>query len=265
MIAALALAVGVAAAPAPLEYDLRWDVPITAGIGAWWLLSEFAFKEDLAPRDCKWCARNGLDDAGRTLRAGTLADQKRAALTSDVVGIALTPVVAFSLDAIFTWAGGGTWRDSVLDVLLIFEAVIAFQGLNQAVKFMAGRERPLASVLSPAEKRMTAEPEDNNLSFFSGHTGYAFAMISAAATVIRARGYEKWWVVLAVGMPIAVTTGVLRMVADKHYLTDVLTGALLGGLIGWGVPFFFHRPVRAAGITAWLSPGPGGLAVEGRW
>ena len=265
MIAALAVTVAIAATPVPLEHDLRWDVPITAGIGAWWLLSEFAFKEQLAPRDCRWCARNGFDDAGRTLRGGTLADQKRAAVASDLVGIALTPVVAFGLDALFTWAGGGTWRDSALDVLLILEAVVVFQGLNQAVKFLAGRERPLAAVLDPAEKRLTADPADNNLSFFSGHTGYTFALISAAATIIRARGYPKWWVVLAVGMPIAVTTGVLRMVADKHYLTDVLTGALLGGLIGWGVPFFFHRPVKAGDVTAWLSPGPGGLAVEGRW
>lgn len=265
MIAALTATLCLSSAPVPLEYDLRWDLPITAGIGAWWLLSEFAFKEDLASRDCRWCSRNGFDDAGRALRGGTLADQKRAALTSDLVGIGLTPVVAFGLDVIFTWAGGGTWRDSALDVLLILEAVVAFQGLNQAVKFLAARERPLASVLSPAEKRMTAEPEDNNLSFFSGHTGYAFALIAATATIVRARGYKNWWIVLAVGLPIAVTTGVLRMVADKHYLSDVLTGALLGGLIGWGVPFFFHRPVKVGEVTAWLSPGPGGIAVEGKW
>ena len=32
------------------------------------------------------------------------------------------------------------------------------------------------------------------------------------------------------------------MAADKHYLSDTLVGAGVGSLIGWAVPYLFHRP-----------------------
>ena len=84
-------------------------------------------------------------------------------------------------------------------------------------------------------------------------------------SIARARGYRHWWLTLAVGLPFAVTTAVLRMAADKHYLTDVLTGAAVGALLGWGIPALFHRPVQLGPVTASLTTAPGGLGVQGQW
>lgn len=266
MIAALAVAVCVSAAPPPAElsYDLRIDVPVTAAFGAWWLLSEFAFKHELAPSRCGWCGRNSLDDAARGVR-GTLEGQRVAARVSDVLGVAAVPVTMLGLDVVLTWGGGGTWRDGAIDALLIIEAMVSSQALNQAVKFLVGRERPFVAALPEREKPLTTQPEDNNLSFFSGHTSYTFALVAATATIARARGYRLWWVALAAGVPMAAGTALLRMIADKHYLSDVFTGALLGALIGWGVPALFHRPVKLGPATAWVSPGLGGLSMQGVW
>ena len=254
----------VTTAPAELQYDLRVDVPVTVGLGAWWLLSEFAFKHQLAPPRCRWCDRNALDDAGRALRA-PVERQPAASLASDVVGVIATPVLMVGLDAAFTRFGGGTWRHAAVDALLVIEAMVASQALNQVVKFIAGRERPLVAQLPEDQKPLTKQPDDNNLSFFSGHTSYTFSLVAATATIVRARGYAHWWVVPAVGLPFAVTTALLRLAADKHYLTDVLTGAALGVLLGVGVPVLFHRPVQVGPVTARLTAGGRGVALVGEW
>jgi membrane-associated phospholipid phosphatase len=66
------------------------------------------------------------------------------------------------------------------------------------------------------------------------------------------RGYR--WAPLAwsVGGAIAATTGYLRIAADKHWLTDVVVGALVGAGIGFALPFVFHSAVAdpPAGVTS---------------
>jgi PAP2 superfamily len=44
--------------------------------------------------------------------------------------------------------------------------------------------------------------------------------------------------VCPVALAVAGTTGVLRVVADKHYASDVIAGAALGALVGLGVSAF---------------------------
>jgi len=58
-------------------------------------------------------------------------------------------------------------------------------------------------------------------SFYSAHTAYAFASVDTRA----ARGPR-----LAVALPLAVSTGGLRVVGGKHWLTDTLAGAGAGWL-----------------------------------
>jgi membrane-associated phospholipid phosphatase len=141
--------------------------------------------------------------------------------------------------------------------------------LNQGVKFAVGRERPFAHVLSEDEKLLTDHPEDNNLSFYSGHASSAFALAVAAGTVAELRGYPNRGWVWAVGLPLAATTALLRMAADKHYLSDVAVGALVGSAFGVAVPLLLHgrqAPV-GSGATLRVSPGPGmaGLMLSGQF
>jgi hypothetical protein len=42
-------------------------------------------------------------------------------------------------------------------------------------------------------------------------------------------------------LTLATATGVLRVTADQHYATDVLTGVAAGSLAGWLIPKL-HKP-----------------------
>src|SRR5690606_13769862 len=132
-----------------------------------------------------------------------------------------------------------------------------------AVKFAAGRERPFVHVLPEAEKATTEKPNDNNLSFYSGHASFGFTIAVAAGTVAALRGYRHRWLVWALGLPVAFSLPVLRMVADKHYVTDVATGAILGAATGFALPYFLHG--REGPLPVTLSAAPDGLVVSGRF
>ena len=51
--------------------------------------------------------------------------------------------------------------------------------------------------------------------------------------------HRKW--IWASGLTLATTTGVLRVMSDQHYATDVLTGLAAGSLAGWLIPKL-HKP-----------------------
>jgi membrane-associated phospholipid phosphatase len=61
-------------------------------------------------------------------------------------------------------------------------------------------------------------------------------------------------------MTLASAVGYLRVAGDQHWATDVLAGAAVGGLVGWAVPWVFHR-VRRPGARVTVLPAPGGFAV----
>ena len=73
-----------------------------------------------------------------------------------------------------------------------------------------------------------SESEDN-LAFYGGHTSFAFSVIAA----------------------------------DQHYLTDILIGSAVGGLIGWAVPRIFHSPIPTStqGPSAGMRMPPVGLTL----
>lgn len=154
--------------------------------------------------------------------------------------------------------------------MMIVESVVVASVVNQAVKFSVGRERPFVHVLPEDQKALTAQPNDNNLSFYSGHTSMAFALVTAAGTVSELRGYKNRWVIWAVGLPAAASVGLLRMGADKHYLTDVLVGAAAGSLFGVGVPLLLHgrepqTQPQATGMSMNVSGSLGGVTLSGRF
>ncbi len=53
--------------------------------------------------------------------------------------------------------------------------------------------------------------------------------------------------------------GYLRIAADKHYFSDVATAAIIGSIVGVGVPLIFHSPERAAPAPAGTISQPLGL------
>jgi membrane-associated phospholipid phosphatase len=148
----------------------------------------------------------------------------------------------------------GRIDETPANALLIMEASCTAAMLTQLVKFAVGRERPFVHYVSAREKARTAKPSDNNVSFFSAHANFAFALATSSGTIAWLRGYRYAPLVFATTLPLAATIAYLRVAADRHYLTDVLTGAVIGTAAGFAIPYFFHRGEPAKGEATGLAP-----------
>jgi membrane-associated phospholipid phosphatase len=231
-----------------LRFDWARDGAITGVAGALWISSETFLKDDLAPAQCRWCDRapdgtdtlNRLDRWGRGLAGETEQSRSRANTWSNILGFGVVPASVLGLQYAVGHGSGAPSRFFTQDATIIIQSAVLSSLANQTVKFIVGRERPFVHQLPEDQKGLTAHPTDNNLSFYSGHTNLMFAMVVSAGTVAAMRGYENQAWIWAVGLPLATSVGLLRMGADKHYLSDVATGALLGSAFGLAVPLLLH-------------------------
>jgi len=254
-----------------LSYDTATDVVITTAAGLWLVTSELS-KGDLAPAACRWCDRakdgsDALNGVDRWARRHLLwKDTRIADVASSVLAFVVAPTTGIVTTSIAA-AHDGASRDAPIDGLLVAEATLVAGGVNQITKFVAGRERPFVHYLARREDGLhdlTDAPEDDHLSFFSGHAALSFAIATSRGTVATMRDYRLAPLVWAGGLSWATAIGYLRIAADKHYLTDVLAGALVGSAIGVAVPRIFHAPIadgRAAGVTASAAPASGPAVV----
>ncbi len=230
-----------------LRYDTRIDVAVTSIGGAWWLTTEL-LKADLVPEKCRWCYR--AEDGGDLLnpydgwvrRRLLWKNTNAAAVTSSVIDYVVEPLAMMGLTA------GAAGYDKAIagfpvDALLITEATVLAADLNQLAKFAFARERPFVHFLPRAPevvRALTDSPSDDNLSFFSGHTTLAFALATSTGMINTLRGYRLAPVVWAAGLTMATSVAYLRIAADRHYFSDVMVGAIVGTIVGIGVPLIFH-------------------------
>jgi membrane-associated phospholipid phosphatase len=249
---ALALLAGAARAAEPLAVDWKRDGAI---VGAALLVGGglTVFEDDLTPDRCRFCDPNAFDRAGRdALRWST---PSRARLASDVLANGVLPA-AVLLHAVGAGFVEGGARRTAEDVTSVVEAVLIATDLNLLVKGAAGRLRPYAWASG------SSGGTDANRSFYSGHTSLAFSLAAAAGTVATLRKYRSARWVWAIGMPLAAGVAYLRVAGDAHWVTDVLTGAAVGGAIGFAVPWTLHRPRGGRGTGLELYPAPGGFALK---
>jgi membrane-associated phospholipid phosphatase len=240
---------GEAAPPAQLDsdrglhVDLPWDSAITAGAFATWLTLELLMPTLVD--DCNWCDRdaegndvlNGFDAGARDALRW---DNTHSADTwSNVFSFVLAPVVGVAVGA-GVMAHDGRLDELPEGLLIVSESAMLAMALNNIIKIAAARERPDVHARSPEEREAKHKASDN-VSFYSGHTTLAFALATSAGTIASMRGYRLAPVMWASGLALASVSGYLRIAADRHYATDVLTGALIGSAIGFSVPYFFHR------------------------
>jgi len=108
------------------------------------------------------------------------------------------------------------------------------------LKYLVGRSRP-ELWLGPFHH---AGPSSN--SFPSGHTVGAFAI----ATVILLGAHARSLKAVAILLAIAIATS--RVVAFRHWPSDVFTSSMIGLLFGW----FYVRATRADGVSSEESPAP---------
>jgi len=245
------------AAPNALRYDLRSDVAIAAGGWALYVSAELA-KRALAPPSCRFCGTNALDAGARDLLVWGYGDQAR--LASDLSAFALVPAGMIAHQLLAARAAGDV-EAGFVDVLIVAEAAALAMDLNQIVKLSVGRQRPFVRYGNWRDPDRAADPDDN-LSFYSGHTTFTFAVAAAAGTVSNLRGYRSAPWVWGIGLGVAATTGYLRIAADRHYLTDVLVGAATGLAAGIALPRLLHgrKDGEPGGTAVSVTPFPLAIA-----
>ncbi|HVY29850.1 MAG TPA: phosphatase PAP2 family protein [Polyangiaceae bacterium] len=197
------------------------------------------------------------------------------------VGLSLAVMWPFVADALTTawWYRGS--RETAQEMALIdLEALAIVGAIQGTTNVMVSRERPFGPDCGKGDLPADAIDCHDSFhyrSFFSGHSAFSFT----GAALICAHHFENellgspWdGVSCAAGYAVAATTASFRVVADVHYPSDVLIGAAVGTLVGYGVPLLHYyqlggssrtssRSQQSNRVLLSLTPSPGGLGVMG--
>jgi membrane-associated phospholipid phosphatase len=203
----------------------EWGAPLAALGGSLWLAIA------LNASECRWCDR---DDAGRDTLNGFDRTIRHTLLWSPSARHAAAHASDAMAGSMIALPYALLWprthhADAVKTMAWVFAVDAAATGVP---KRLIARERPYVHF----DDTSAASDSHADASFPSNHTSRSFASVFAAARLCEMTDCPHedriWWI----GLPLASVTGLLRIGADKHYATDVLTGAAAGAVIGWYVP-----------------------------
>jgi membrane-associated phospholipid phosphatase len=269
--------------PPKLEWKPQWRrvnlfeglalVPVAAALVA----IETQWKPATEP---SWSGGILGDDVARELLRGRTPElQRTAAEVSDWLflgGVAVPIVIDLAIVTMgvhrkFELA----WQMLLIDLQSLFMAGL----LSLSSEHGVGRARPYVEHCD-ADRTVRDEsgrefqrchPGSDYKSFYSGHA--AATATVAGLTCIHHQHlplYGGGFADLApclVTIAVSVTTGMGRIIADKHWTSDVLLGWSIGALSGYILPALIHygfydaREVQLAPLAA---PGGMGLSLSGR-
>jgi membrane-associated phospholipid phosphatase len=203
--------------------------------------------------ECRASSVNGFDrpvagvyDAGFSIAGEVL------------IASAYTAVVA--LDLFDVWRADQSVSSFFVDLAVIAEAVLLNGALNQLVKVVVERPRPLIYARDLSDPRQ--RDPDSFQSFYSAHSSSAFALGLAYAQTFAYRHPDSpyRYLVYAGAVAAGSVIGATRIAAGKHFPSDVLVGAAVGSAFGLLIPWL-HRQGPRAQISVMATPQSFGLSV----
>jgi membrane-associated phospholipid phosphatase len=230
------------------------EYALVPALGAAMLTTGLAAQGSVSPA---WTGRNAFDDGARDLLRGrSRATRRTAGITSDAlwIGLTLYPAAVESL----LLAGIVHGKSAIaFDLFMIYgESALSAGVLTVLAEGLAYRARPLASACEgDAAYDPMCGTTQLSRSFFAGHAAAAFN--SAALTCLNGAelplyGSRAASIAACAGtMALATTTGVLRIVADKHWASDVLVGSATGVATGLLVPWLLHYGRVRRATASW--------------
>jgi membrane-associated phospholipid phosphatase len=261
-----------------VRWDPRWrkfetgDYVVT-GVGLATAIGSLA----IPPEETRWLTRNGFDDAARdAVVLPDLDDRNRARDASDVLLAFATNQVLVDTFIVTWWAHDA--GDVAFQMLLMnLEAIAVNSAINGLVSALASRQRPYGfeTCVGAANEDLDAcRGSVRYRSFYSGHTSTTFAMAGLTcmhhAHLPLYGGGALDAAACATGYTVATLTALMRMVADYHWASDVITGAATGTLSGALLPWLLHyrsgslpQPPEAGEVLIRLYPTTGGVGLLG--
>ena len=143
-------------------------------------------------------------------------------------------------------------KDFLVVGFIYAETALLTLGLTELTKGLSKRARPFA--YNPDVEMHYKTERDARLSFFSGHTSITAALCFTTAKIFSDYSDNSThealvWTAAAV---IPLTTAFLRVEAGKHFPSDVIGGYLIGGAVGYLIPWLHKKKPLAKGMS--LSP-----------
>lgn len=219
------------------------------------------------PRQARWTGGVLVDDAVRDkLRLQSANARRRARSLGDLPYYA-SPVIPLVIDPLLVaWLGRGD-GEAALNLELVGLEAFAYAGLSSFISTrLSLRQRPDSSVCwQEHPDGVGCDPVDTE-SFWSGHTTIASA--SAGLVCANHRYLDLWshpaadtgaCVIAVAG---ALGTAISRILADRHYATDVIVGMGMGFGFGYAVPVLLHYSRGRRSVQVTLQPAALGVGSE---
>ena len=211
------------------------------------------------PDEPRWRGGILFDDAVRDgLRLDSESARKRVRRWGDMPYYA-SPLLPLIIDPLIAaWLARGDTKAAVNLEAVGLEA-FAYSGLLSFVSTrLSVRERP-DSTQCHRDNADPAACKTDTESFYSGHT--TIAATSAGIVCATHRAMPLWGhraadvTACALATTAAAASGVSRVLADRHYATDVLAGFGMGFAIGYAVPTLLHFSRAKRDFAVTLAPG----------
>ncbi|MBR1913161.1 MAG: phosphatase PAP2 family protein [Treponema sp.] len=154
------------------------------------------------------------------------------------VNLAVLPIGVFAFESAM---GNFYSREWFTVGTMLVESWLFTYGIKNMIKTTVQRTRPY--MYTDTVDKHSLDNHDYTFSFPSGHSSDAF-MGAAFLSYVFCQYYpdSKYKIpVIATSYAFALGTGLLRVASGNHFMTDVAGGAVLGTVIGFGIPFIHHR------------------------
>ncbi len=240
------------------------------------LLGMFVFVRTDAVKEVRWSGGILFDDAARD---GMRLDSSKGRRVAQEVGDATYyafPIIPIGIDVLVSSLAVRQDTKAALNLTLTTGEAFAYSGfLSFVANWASARERPDVTECrkSGKEDHPSCQLGSKTESFYSGHTAMA---ATSAGVVCANHAYMPLWghpaadaFACALASGAAATTGVTRIMADRHYMTDVIFGTVVGFGIGYSIPTLLHYRVPGSSpeirITSALGGADAGIGVSGRF
>jgi len=241
-------------AQSPYRLD-RSDAPVT-GVGILLLAADRALASGTDPLTVEEINRLSRDDVFALDRFATYNYSESASTASDVLEwtAIVSPLVLFASPEIR--------KDFSTVGLMYLQTLLYAVGTFGVTKGLVTRPRPY--VYNESASLEEKLHRDAKRSFFSGHTAISFSSVVFLSMVYDGYVPDAKWkpYIWGVSLGVAAAVGYLRIAAGKHFLTDVLVGALVGGAIGYLVPKIHETSGNGTNLVSPAGAAPHQVAFQ---